>query len=95
MAAAAPDPNTVRSGLTICGVDNIVMFHGETQAQRLAQGIFMNDFTTCLDKNQQELKDDLKSYSELRAGHGQIRLTPAVKKHIQAFIQWVKDCLRK
>ena len=41
-----------------------------------------------------KLDDDLKSYSTLTVAHGQIRLTPGIKKNIKAFIQWTRDQIR-
>ena len=56
---------TVLQALEACGVDNISMFNGETAAWSLSDEIFSNTFESCVDKNQNKLDDDFKSYSTL------------------------------
>jgi hypothetical protein len=58
---------------------------GQTQAQRLAENIFDNDFKSTF----KELYEHFKSYSELSAGpQGQIRVRVGIRKNIKAFLQW-------
>ena len=47
-----------------------------------------------MDKTSKELRTDLKTYSDLTIAQGQIRLTPGVKRNIQAYIQFVRDEIR-
>ena len=93
MAAVAP-VYTVLDALVACGVDNISLFNGNSPAWRLSNELFSDDFESCLDKTQQELDEDLKSYSTLTQTQGQIRILPGCRKNIKAFIQWSKDQLR-
>ena len=87
-------PYTVRIGMVECGVDDIVLFNGQTAAARLAEDLFDDNFETCLDKTHEEIDADFKTYSDLSQTQGQIRLLPGVKRNIKAFIQWVRDELR-
>ena len=94
---AAPGPNppfTVANNIFICGVDSPMLFNTSTQAQRIAEELFDDDFSSCMDKTSTELDEELKSYSSLTVTNGQIRLAPGVKRNIRAFIQWVRDKYR-
>ena len=92
--ANLPPVYTVLEALVACGVDNANNFNGNTPAWRLSNELFSDDFESCLDKTQQELDDDLKSYSTLTQLQGQIRILPGCRKNIKAFIQWSKDQIR-
>ena len=85
-----PPTYTIVDAMIACGVDNISLFN-ETQASRLANNLFSNDFSTCMDKSFEELDSDFKTFSELTANQGQIRLLPGVKLKIKSFVQWVRD----
>ena len=87
----APAVYTVREAMTECGVDDVDLFDGRTQAERLATDLFSDDFHTCMDKTHAELDSDFKTYSDLTQVQGQIRVTPGVKKNIKAFVQWARD----
>ena len=76
-------------------INHTTMFNNQTQAERIAKGMFDNDFQSCMDKSNEDIDDDLKTWSNLTASNGQIRLQPIYKKRIKAFTQWVKDKLRK
>ena len=86
MAAAAPPVFTVLNAMAVCGVDNVALFNGSTNAKQLAMNIFDDDFSTCMDKTFVELDKDFKTYSNLNVNQGQIRLLPAVKWNIKAFV---------
>lgn len=86
--------STVRDAMIACGVDNTVSFDNLTRAQRLATDLFSDDFKSCMDKTFEELDADFKTYSDLTAAQGQIRLLPGVKSRIKAFVQWTRDELR-
>jgi hypothetical protein len=85
---------TVTDAMEACGVDHVLLFTDETQAQRLANDIFDDLFTTCLDVTFKELDEHFKTYSDLTAAQGQIRVRPGVRKNIKAFVQWARDELR-
>ena len=86
--------NTVLDAIILCGVDNAVRFNGSTAAERIATEIFDDDFASCMDKSVNDLESDLKAYSSLTVANGQIRLLPATKKNLRAFIQWARDTTR-
>jgi Reverse transcriptase (RNA-dependent DNA polymerase) len=88
-------PFTIKDALVLCGVDDHTMFQYQTQATRIAEGIFSNSFADCMDKSMKDLKDDFESFATLNVNQGQIRLNPAVKKRIRALIQWARDMIRK
>ena len=54
---------SVRDALALCGLNNVNLFHGETQAQRVASEVFGDDFHLCRDKTGDELKEDIKAYT--------------------------------
>ena len=91
MAAPA---QTVFDAMVACGVDNAIVFNGNTAAVRIAEEVFDDDFMSCIDKDISEIEEDFKTYSGLTVNQGQIRLHPGTKRQIKAFIQWVKDKVR-
>ena len=58
---------TVHEAMTACGVDDVALFNGFTQAQRLAFEIFDNEFISYMDKTLEEVDEDLKTYLSLTA----------------------------
>ncbi|CAJ1927075.1 unnamed protein product, partial [Cylindrotheca closterium] len=86
--AAVPPFFTVHDDMVICGIDNVTLFQGRTQAERIAYKIFSDDFTTTMDSTIDELNEEFKTLAGLTIAQGQIRLMPAIKKNIRAFIQW-------
>ena len=56
--------------------------------------MFDNDFASCMDKSDEEIDSDLKTYSSMTILQGQIRLNPGSKRSLKAAIQWVKDLIR-
>ena len=87
-------PFTVTDAMVLCGVPNQTLFNGSTNAQRIAEDVFDDDFQSTMDKTFQELEDDFKSYSSMTVNQGQIRLNPGTKKKVKAFIQWGRDMIR-
>ena len=87
--------NTVRDAVALCGVNNVAMWGGNTQAQRIATDLFSNDFAAMRDMDYDDLTDDFKSYSNLPVAQGRIRLSPGTKRNIRALIQWSKDQFRR
>ncbi|CAJ1959303.1 unnamed protein product [Cylindrotheca closterium] len=80
--------------MVICGIDNVTLFQGRTQAERIAYKIFSDDFTTTMDSTIDKLNKEFKTLAGLTIAQGQIRLMPAIKKNIRAFIQWCRDEIR-
>ena len=91
MAAVLPPVFTVHDAMVAAGVDDTDNFAGQSSAERLAEDLFDNDFTTCMDKSQDDIESDFKSFSVLTQAQGQIRMIPRVKKRIKAFVQWTRD----
>ena len=94
MAAVLPPVFTVHDAMVAAGVDDTDNFAGQSSAERLAEDLFDNDFTTCMDKSQDDIESDFKSFSVLTQAQGQIRMIPRVKKRIKAFVQWTRDEIR-
>ena len=86
--------NTVLDAMIVCGIDNKVLFMEETQAQRIADNIFDNLFTSCMDITFKELDEHFKTYFDLTIAQGQIRLRPGTRKNIKAFVQWTRNEIR-
>ena len=53
-------------------INNVELFEGCTQAQRIANKVFDDDFTTCIDKTITELEVNFKSYLMVTLAQGQI-----------------------
>lgn len=92
--AAVPPFFTVHDNMVICGINNVTLFQGRTQAERIAYEIFSDDFSTTMDSSIDELNEEFKTLAGLTIAQGQIRLMPAIKKNIRAFIQWCRDEIR-
>ena len=90
----AANPHTVRSALALCGVNDVIGWNNQTDAQRIASDLFDDDFHSCMDKTFSALDEDWKTYSNVTITNGQIRLLPGVKKNIRAFVQWSRDKIR-
>ena len=90
MAAAAanvPVLYTVEDGMVACGLQ-------AADAATIANEVFMGDFDSAYDMTDTDLADSFKTFSNLTMAQGQIRLLPAQKNKIKAFVQWVKDMNR-
>ena len=90
--APLPPNHNVLEAVILCGVSNapragIV----GTDAERISENVFNNNFESCMDYDEEQLKAGLKTFSELRANQGEITLMPIVKKRLLAFIQFAKD----
>jgi hypothetical protein len=48
--AAIPPVFTVHNAMVACGVNDVVLFDGDTPAERIAADLFGDDFATCMDK---------------------------------------------
>ena len=91
---AAPIMHTVQNAIILCEVNDATVFNGATKAERIVDDVFDDDFQSCMDKKIKELDEDLKSYSALTIGNGQIRLTPGNKRNIRGLMQWCRDKIR-
>ena len=89
-----PIMHAVEDAIILCGVNDSTAFNGATKAERIADDVFDDDFQSCMDKTIKELDEDLKSYSALTIGNGQIRLTPGNKRNIRGLMQWCRDKIR-
>ena len=94
MTVALPPVFTVHDAMVAAGVDDTDNFDGQSSAQRLAEDLFDNNFTTCMDKSHDDIESDFKSFSALTQAQGQVRTIPRVKKRIKAFVQWTRDEIR-
>ena len=83
---ASPPLQTVHGAIIACGVIDPILFNGSTKAERIALEIFDDDFYSYMDKNINELDEDLKSYSALTVNNGQISITPGIKRNLNTFI---------
>jgi hypothetical protein len=92
--AAVPPLFTVYDDMVICGIDDATFFQGRTQAERISFEIFSDDFSTTMDVSTEELNEEFKALMGMTVAQGQIRLMPAVRKNIRAFIQWCRDEIR-
>ena len=84
----------VHEAMIACGVDNIALFNGQTQAERLSSEMFDDDFKSCMDMTIDEIDEDLKTFSGLTIAQGQIRLTVGTKNRIKELMQWSRDMIR-
>ena len=82
---------TVRDAITACGFNNVALFGGRTQTQRIASEVFDDDFESCCFKSDDELKEDLKSYAGLTVAQGRIHTHLGVERNIRDFVQWAND----
>jgi len=92
--ADVPPLFTVYDDMVICGIDDATFFQGRTQAERISFEIFSDDFSTTMDVSTEELNEEFKALMGMTVAQGQIRLMPAVRKNIRAFIQWCRDEIR-
>ena len=94
MVAALSPVFTVHEAMIVSGVNDADNFDSQSSAVRIAEYMFEDDFSTCMDKNRGGIDNDFKTFSSLTVAQGKICLLPGVKKHIKAFTQWVKDQIR-
>ena len=87
-------PFSVVDAMVECGVDNVNQWNGETAAERIAEGIFGNDYETVMSITMEEVIELLKNYKDLTVANGRIVLQPHVNKRIKAFVQWTRDQIR-
>ena len=82
---------TLRDVMISCGIPNDgVLFNGEDKPDRIAAEFFDNDFDSCLLMTFEDIENECKTMSSLTVMQGQVRLTPATKRNLKAFIEWAK-----
>ena len=74
-----------------CGIENLNLLNGKTNAECLANEMFDKNFNAGMDKTFKEIDVDLKTWSNLAVNQCQIRLNPGTKRNIKAYVQWVCD----
>ena len=90
----AADAQTLEEVMIACGVpDDNFIFNGHTKPERIALELFNDDFRTCMDLTHKNIDEECKTLSALTVNQGQIRLTPATKRNLKAFIQWTRDII--
>ena len=89
--AAVPPLYTVHDNMVICGINDVNLFQGRTQAQRIASELFTDEFRVVMNISNVELNEGFTTLASMTAAQGQIKLMPAIKTNIRAFIQWCKD----
>ncbi|CAJ1948024.1 unnamed protein product [Cylindrotheca closterium] len=82
MAAAIP-VFTIYDAMILCQIPDTGNFQGQTDAQRMAEELFDNDFGTAMTKSIKQVNMDLATLASLTAVQGRI-----------AFVQWVRDEIR-
>ena len=65
MAALLPPVFTVHQVMVAAGANDADNFNGQSSAERLAEDLFGDDFTACMDKTLEDLESDFKSFSSL------------------------------
>jgi hypothetical protein len=89
-----PPTFTVNDAIVACGVNNVDLYEGQTQANRISNELFIDDFHTCMDLTNKDIDDVFKTFSGLTVAQGQIRLLPGPKQRIKAFAQWTREQFR-
>ena len=86
--------NTVIASLIACGVPLLLVFNGQSPAQRVSNDIFLDDFSTCLSISTDEVNDAFVAYTKLTVPNGRVPFQPGVKRRVIAFVQWVRNQIR-
>ena len=92
-----PQPRiyTVLEAIITCGFDNVVQRQGLTDAARVANESFDNDFNTSLYLDDTDIISEAKRYASLTQAAGKINWTVPQKNKVKALIFWVQDLNRK
>jgi hypothetical protein len=70
----APPMFSVAHAMELCGATIGHLYQGQNDAQRLAEDIFSDTYETCLGITWDALEEDFKTFAELPAAAGRIRL---------------------
>ncbi|CAJ1955419.1 unnamed protein product [Cylindrotheca closterium] len=93
MAAAIP-VFTIYDAMILCQIPDTGNFQGQTDAQRMAEELFDNNFGTAMTKSIKQVNMDLATLASLTAVQGRIVSRPRAQDRIRAFVQWVRDEIR-
>ncbi|CAJ1954253.1 unnamed protein product [Cylindrotheca closterium] len=93
MAATIP-VFTIYVAMILCQIPDTGNFQGQTDAQRMAEELFDNDFGTAMTKSIKQVNMDLATLASLTAVQGLIMSRPRAQDRIRAFVQWVRDEIR-
>ena len=91
MAEEAAEVNVELHGQMIvrllneCGASE-ARFQDQTEAERISEDVFDDDFEAFIDVTNEDLTNAWKSYSSLTVANGRIILAPRVKKNIKALV---------
>ena len=66
----------------------------QNKAESLADELFNKTFDACIDKTDEDIRDNFKSLSAMTKVDGGIKFTPKQKDAIFDFTYWVKDLYR-
>ena len=66
----------------------------EEKAETISDELFDSSFQSCIDKTDEELKDNFKSFTSIAIQSGGLRFKPKHKARIEAFTSWVKHQYR-
>ena len=81
-------PYTVQQAMMACGALT------EEKADTLSSELFDDDYNDCRDKTNKDLVDSFKMLHTTPSTQGGVKIPLRTQKHIKAFCQWTKDCLR-
>jgi hypothetical protein len=90
-----PQNYTVRQAMVACGFNDVIQRAAMTDAQRVAEESFDNDFQTALYLDDADVASEAKRFSTFTQAAGKISWTVPQKNKVKAFIFWVQDLHRK
>ena len=67
---------TVQDAMIACGIDNVTLFDDSPPTTRIATDLFDDNFTACMEKNYEDLDDDLKGVLHIDASAGPDKIDP-------------------
>ena len=96
MAQQPPPPATVRDAMLAIGVSNVVnpQTH-DSPAERLAAGIFQNQFKPALRISDKNIYSTLKQMASLTVAQGKVVCNPTITNGIRAFAHWCRHKFRR
>ena len=86
MAAALPPVFTVHDTMVASGINDTDNFDGRCSADPIAEDMFEDDFSICMDKTHKDIVNDFMTFSIITTAQGKILLFLGVKKRIKVFI---------
>ena len=60
MRAGVKPHFTIVNAIFDCGVTDDALFNGDTKSDKMATGLFNDDFLSCMDKNYKEIDKNLR-----------------------------------